>query len=71
MIEVKTSKNNNTVNVDIFAFYIFLRYSRFLNIREYMYNLKITCIREDIKIYNCWLQPACCSTQQMCMAFPR
>ena len=33
-----------TVNVDIFALYIFLRFSRFSNIRENIYNLKITCI---------------------------
>ena len=33
-----------TVNVDIFALYIFLRHSRFLNVHENMYNVKITFI---------------------------
>ena len=33
-----------TVNVDIFALYIFSRNSRFLNIRENMYTSKITFI---------------------------
>ena len=33
-----------TVNIDIFALYIFLRNSRFLNIRENMYTSKITFI---------------------------
>ena len=27
-------------------------------------------IREDVKIYNSWLQPKSCSTQQFCVAFP-
>ena len=34
-------KSFDTVNVDIFALYIFSRYSRFLIIHEYMYPLKI------------------------------
>ena len=34
----------NTVNVDIFALYIFSRYSRFSKIDENIYNLKTTCI---------------------------
>ena len=33
-----------TVNVDIFALYIFLRYSRFSNFRENIYNLKTSYI---------------------------
>ena len=33
-----------TVNVDIFVLYIFCHNSRLLNIREYMYPLKITFI---------------------------
>ena len=34
----------DTVNVDIFVLFIFLRYSPFSNICENMYNLKITYI---------------------------
>ena len=34
----------NTVNVDIFALYIFSRISRFLNIRENMYTSEITFV---------------------------
>ena len=33
-----------TVDIDIFALYIFSRCSRFLNVRENMYNMKITFI---------------------------
>ena len=32
----------NTMNVDIFALYIFLRNSRFSKVRENVYSLKIT-----------------------------
>ena len=38
------SEKRNTVNVDIFALFIFLRNLRFLNIRENMYISKITFI---------------------------
>ena len=45
-----------TVNVDIFALYIFSRYSRLSNIRENMYIVKITYIMphrgKNIKIAN-------------------
>ena len=34
----------DTVNVDIFALYIFSRYSRLSNVRENVYKVKITCI---------------------------
>ena len=27
-------------------------------------------IRGDVKIHNSWLQPECCSIQQLCIAFP-
>ena len=33
-----------TVNVEIFTLYIFLRYLRFLDVRENMYHVKITFI---------------------------
>ena len=35
---------HTTVNVDIFVWYIFSRYSRFKNVRENMCNVKITFI---------------------------
>ena len=41
MIQIRTC---HTVNVEISVLYIFLCYSRFSNIRENMYNLKITFI---------------------------
>ena len=41
---LNTIKKLATVNVEIFALYILSRYSRFSNIRENMYNLKITYI---------------------------
>ena len=37
-------ENKITINVDIFALYIFSRNSRFLNIRENMYTSKIIFI---------------------------
>ena len=36
--------NKITVNVEIFALYIFLRNSRFSNIRENICTVKITCM---------------------------
>ena len=35
---------STTVNVDIFALYIFSRNSRFLNVRKNMYTSKITFV---------------------------
>ena len=54
--QVQTLCLTNTVNVDIFALYIFSRNSRLSNIRENMYIVKITCIMahrgKNIKIGN-------------------
>ena len=36
--------SGNTVNVDIFALYLFSLNSRFLNVREKIYTVKITII---------------------------
>ena len=40
----RPNRKVNTVNVEIFALYIFSLNSRFLNIREYIYTVKITII---------------------------
>ena len=29
----------------------------------------LLCIREDVKMHNCRLQPNCCSIQEQCIAF--
>ena len=36
--------------------------------QEFSNSYKIP-LREDIKIHNCWLQPKCCSIQQLCVVF--
>ena len=42
--ENDVDRSLNTLNVDIFALYIFSRYSRFINIRENIYIVKITFV---------------------------
>ena len=32
--------------------------------------LRVSSLREDVKIHNCWLQRKCCSLQDQCVAFP-